>query len=212
MICYYHFRDRNKKLNISSLESTLTEEIVRASHNYFTLNDRINYLIGRNVIRKALKDLNSPYSLSSIAFTEHGKPFIEQGPNFSISHSNDMVVGVFDNTQKVGVDVEFIRPIDWKPYKEFLSIEDANQIESSEDHMESFFRIWTKKESIVKADGRGMSLSFKDIIQNAEYDYTINGNGKMKWHTRHLSIKENYVISVSAPSLPREIEIRSIQF
>ena len=72
---------------------------------------------------------------NNISYNEYGKPYLKNsGVFFNISHCIGLAVCGIDNCE-IGVDVENVR----------------------ESPDETFFRVWTLKESFVKAVGIGIS-------------------------------------------------------
>lgn len=88
-----------------------------------------------------------------------GKPHLADRAPFNITHAGDYAVLAL-SAQTVGVDLERFRPIDWRRIAErfFHPIERAFLASSSEPEKD-FFRIWTLKESYLKAEGTGFSVS-----------------------------------------------------
>ena len=90
-------------------------------------------------------------------YNEHGKPYIEGGPFFSISHCKEAIVVALDD-QPIGIDVEAIRNVDQDLILRTMNEEEQKQIHSNRD----FTRLWTQKEAIVKAQGVGI-VSFEQL-------------------------------------------------
>lgn len=88
----------------------------------------------------------------------HGKPYFQERTEFqfSLSHSGQCVLCALSDAP-VGCDVERIRPFDKRVANRFFSAEENRLLEQAEDKSELFTRIWTCKESYVKAIGTGLS-------------------------------------------------------
>ncbi len=88
-----------------------------------------------------------------------GKPHLADHAPFNITHAGDYAVLAL-SAQSVGVDLERFRPLDWRRITErfFHPEERAFLLHSSEPERD-FFRIWTLKESYLKAEGTGFSVS-----------------------------------------------------
>ena len=52
--------------------------------------------------------INVPCTLEERVSTKSGKPYLENGPFFNVSHSEEYVVFVSDESREVGVDIEKI--------------------------------------------------------------------------------------------------------
>lgn len=119
---------------------------------------------------------------------DNGKP-LSNKCYFNISHSHGVVVLVVDSVP-VGVDIELIRPVE-DDLKRFVTSEEEYIYIKDE---QSFYEIWTSKESLLKAVGTGLKddlkttpgLPIKGIKQYKDNIYYINN---IKY--------QNYIISTS---------------
>jgi 4'-phosphopantetheinyl transferase len=92
--------------------------------------------------------------------TEEGKPYLRSGPSFNLSHSGHLVVLAFGHEGRVGVDVEQVRPLrdlGGLARASFAKDEiDALLALPGDEQIPAFFRIWTRKEAMLKALGCGL--------------------------------------------------------
>lgn len=91
-----------------------------------------------------------------IAVTPLGKPYLPDGPNFSLSHSGSKVV-LLTADHDAGVDVEQIVPY-WEAVARRVFSPREQVWLHSQANDEAFYRLWTGKESIMKALGLGFQL------------------------------------------------------
>lgn len=92
-------------------------------------------------------------------YNEHGKPYIEHGKHFSVSHSGDIaVLAVSDND--IGVDVELPKEANEKVMRRCFTEEEMAFASSSP---KDFALVWTMKESAVKLLGKGLSFPLKNF-------------------------------------------------
>lgn len=81
--------------------------------------------------------------------TKNGKPFFSQIPVFlSVSHSGRWWVCVFSDA-RVGVDIQEMKAMNWEHISRRY-FTPAEQIYCTQEGKTGFFRIWTRKEAIVK--------------------------------------------------------------
>ena len=98
-----------------------------------------------------------------IKIEERGKPYFQDRslPRFSISHSGEYVVCALSK-HEVGCDIQIMEGKDsdrtLKIGKRFFSEREFLDMERAEDPQDYFYRIWTIKESYIKALGEGLSL------------------------------------------------------
>jgi 4'-phosphopantetheinyl transferase len=94
----------------------------------------------------------------------HGKPYIDpqDRPSFNLSHSEGLGLLAIAQTAAVGADIEHIRPSpDLAEIAEttFSSAEAAALARLPDNRRtEAFFAFWTRKEAVMKCDGRGFGL------------------------------------------------------
>ena len=113
-------------------------------------------------------------------YNEHGKPYLEGGPYFSISHCKAGIAVAIDD-QPIGIDIETIRHAN-----EDLVERTMNEQERVGMDDRTFTRLWTQKEAIVKAEGTGI-YSFEQL-------QTILDNGQWTLDTFE---KDNYIYSIA---------------
>lgn len=112
---------------------------------------RMLSLIGWKLL---LDNLEDPSLLSKVAFEGKGKPFIPNSNiHFNISNTKGIVVLAI-HSEPVGVDVERLREPREKIYSRVFCNEEIESISSAED----FTKLWTRKESVVKLFGGGISM------------------------------------------------------
>ena len=109
-------------------------------------------------------------------FGEWGKPSLKYHPNihFSLSHSGDYAICSIGD-RAMGNDIELIKPGHLKVADRFFAKEELDWMRSKPDEDEitrRMFRIWTMKESFLKATGKGISLPLGDfaVVVDEEND------------------------------------------
>lgn len=121
----------------------------------FTLKeDKARCLAAGLLLRYALGD-----RAETLAYNSHGKPYLPDGDIcFNLSHSGDLVVLAVDKDE-LGVDVERIRPHPRAVAQRCFTGEERQWLYAQRDADLAFFTLWTGKESVMKAEGLGFSLS-----------------------------------------------------
>ncbi len=85
------------------------------------------------------------------ALTENGKPFFSDGRVFfSLAHCGNYAVCAVSETD-IGVDIELERNNSARLAQRFFSSEEAEMVANSHSPDEEFCRLWTLKESYIKA-------------------------------------------------------------
>ncbi len=96
--------------------------------------------------------------------TSKGKPYIKGYPrfNFNISHSGIFLAVAISN-RPVGVDIEVIRDVNLKIAQRRFAENEKLFVKDRD----SFFYVWTRKESLTKRDGKSIyeNISTIDVLQ-----------------------------------------------
>ena len=94
------------------------------------------------------------------AFGEQGKPYLPERPglHFSLSHSGEYVLCALADAE-IGCDVETPRKVDLALASRFFHPEEAARLFSlpERERGTAFLRLWTLKESYIKALGLGLA-------------------------------------------------------
>ena len=101
-----------------------------------------------------------------LRFGEKGKPVLngKTGIHFNLSHSGRYVAGVFSD-EEVGIDVEQIRKGQMKVAERFFCPEEYLALQKGKMKKADcyFTELWTRKESYIKAVGKGIALDLSLI-------------------------------------------------
>ena len=114
-----------------------------------------SWLAGRTLLARTL----SPRPLPDIIYGEQGKPAFAKGHPlwFNLSHSGDDIALLMSDEGEVGCDIEVIRPRkNWQALANAvfsMTEHDELEREAPEERLSAFWRIWTRKEAIVKQRG-----------------------------------------------------------
>lgn len=87
-----------------------------------------------------------------------GKPFLEAGPAFSISHSGRLCGCALSHSGEVGFDIQQRTRDAYETAKiaaRFFSDAERQALSAGDDPAKLFYLIWTRKESLVKYHGIG---------------------------------------------------------
>lgn len=145
--------------------------------------DRVRCLCAGMALDAALQTVGLCEKQAVIALGEHGKPYLAEHPrwHFSLSHSGEWAVCALSDAP-IGVDVERYRPLSYLALsRRYFTLAETEQLhECGDEEREAlFFRLWTEKESVLKAIGRGLpalSQCEKFIEQGYRVrSYPLNG-------------------------------------
>jgi 4'-phosphopantetheinyl transferase len=161
------------------MESLSAPERERASHFHFE-NDRRKFIVRSGVRRQLLaKYLNTSAAQIAFKVTTFGKPSLDapydqSGLHFNSSDSGERAVYALTLQRDLGIDIEVLRPLpdaDKLAQRYFSPAELRILLAFSGVAREHyFFRIWSRKEAILKTVGVGLSgnLQRVDVSTPAE--------------------------------------------
>ena len=139
---------------------------------------------------------------------EWGKPFVEDSEiEFNVSHSGDYVLLAFSLGIPVGIDVEKLRGgvAGGEIAKRYFSQNEVDQLLSlpKSEQKQAFFNCWSRKEAMIKAIGKGLSMSLQG------FTVSIGSNVKPallsadkpvwspeKWDLSALNIDKNHAAAL----------------
>ncbi|MEZ2338359.1 4'-phosphopantetheinyl transferase superfamily protein [Mucilaginibacter sp. RCC_168] len=176
---------------------------------YRRWQDRHTSLLGKLLLRHALAQNNLANSLSELYYEDNGRPYLKALPiDFNISHSGNVVICALTFQYRLGIDLEEVLPIDLYDFKNQFNSEEWDYIITSENPLVEFYHYWTMKESIVKADGGGVSklTNFKIINGNQT---TLSGD---QWFTHPVFIENNYKCHVTTQIETPRFKIQKLIF
>jgi len=141
-----------------------SDELLRAERLRVP-NVRQQFTVARAALRTLLGiNLELPPREVPIALSPYGKPEIPGNPlHFNLAHSRSTILVALCRDSAVGVDLEFLdRATDHLEVARtsFTPSESRQiaQLPTLDAQRRAFFDCWTRKEAVVKADGRGLSL------------------------------------------------------
>lgn len=142
------------------LQKHLTFQEVQRAQKYVHIKDRNRFIICRSLIKYLLaKEIGVDISLVRLEEHPDGKPYfpLDRTLFFNLAHAGDCAVVAIGKCE-LGVDIEWINR-DFE-YRDMLSTvfnqTEIEHIQDSKDQCHSFYKLWTRKEAIVKAIGRGI--------------------------------------------------------
>lgn len=102
--------------------------------------------------------VDQPADALRFAYSAHGKPtLLDHALHFNLAHSGTRALLAITRDTPVGVDIEQRRPIASLENLMAMSFTPTEQhaVTSTSDPLTAFFRVWTRKEAIVKCHGEG---------------------------------------------------------
>jgi len=133
----------------------------------------MQFVMARACLRVLLGNLlGLPENEVPITLSAYRKPELSPTNDdtlfFNIAHSRETVLIALCRESRVGIDLEYLdRKTDvLEIARNSFHPNEVTQIEQIADpvaQQAAFFRCWTRKEAVIKADGRGLSLSLSSF-------------------------------------------------
>ena len=177
---------------------------------FFQTTDlKANYIIRKAVMRKLLGlILKRQDSSIKIAYNKFGKPYLKKEKVFfNASSSTHHFSIAISRDFSLGLDIEDISPLQKGVLCEAFTDTEYAYINNSSLR---FYKIWTRKESLLKFDSRGLSID-PSSIEVLEQEIKWNGKNvflKSIYEENHLG---KCMISICFPACNDLVKIRILR-
>lgn len=190
------------------------------THSFLSVNERRNaarfsydidtflFSVRHNLLRIILGGyLNCHPSKIKFNSNHYQKPHIDHPKSniqFNISSSSNRFVAVFCQHHIVGVDIELIRQIeDIKQLSsDYFTIQESAWVNSHPESMleSAFFQLWSKKEALFKAIGKGLNIELNTIDVLSDTPIVYGGN---EWRIISLNLFDDCAgaIAINCPTV-----------
>ncbi|MFD2787220.1 4'-phosphopantetheinyl transferase family protein [Hymenobacter rubripertinctus] len=169
--------------------ATVPVSIQGENARYQRWQDKQAHLFGKLIVRHALHTLGfAGDALSRIVRSPNGRPHLVGNTDFNLTHSGKYILCASGNELRLGVDIEEIRPIDFTHFDDVMTPEQWQEINQSQCPLQQFYALWTVKESVIKADSRGLTIPLKSIVPDKGW---VELDGKA-WYLRPLRLDDQY--------------------
>ena len=157
----------------TACEGWLSAEEIERADRFRRSTSRNQHVVGRGMARRLLGDEAVPPQTICFAEEVYGKPYVIEPDAakqpFNVAHTDGLVMcGVGNHREQwLGVDVERLcRRTDPGLAARYFSrpeVEYLRRCKSESERQNAFLRIWTLKESFIKAIGTGLQTPLADF-------------------------------------------------
>ncbi len=153
------------------------------------------------LLRSALLQNGIPESRQEFVYNKYGKPSLKDDCSFhfNISHCEELAVCA-TATKPIGADAEKIRKFPEHVLRRCFTEREIKFVRESSSPETAFFQLWTLKESLVKATGKGLSYPLKKaefIIENNH----ITVNSEYNLSVLQIIIDKEFICSVCSSNI-----------
>lgn len=160
---------------------------------------RLSHLARQTAVFSANR---SGHALYSFPKDEKGAPLPEDGVYWSISHKKTYVAGVVA-TCPIGIDIEQIKPMKKDMFDRIATKEEWRLFKDPKE--DSFFRVWTGKEAMLKMIGIGYRGISDCCVRAVEDDHTIQMSYLGNIWTIHYFRFDGHMVAI-VPKEKRDIQ------
>lgn len=195
--------------SLARLAALLNPEESSRADRFVQQRDKHHFIVGRALLRLLLAgyfDL-SPSSIQletqqfgklALATSQHPVPL-----HFNLSHSHGLAIYAFTLGHELGVDLEWLRPeiASEEIAGRYFSIREREELLSlpSSARVEGFFNAWTRKESYVKAHGKGLQIPLDsfDVTLAPGEPVILRSADCDRWRIHSFTPGENFTAAVT---------------
>ncbi|MGD9817123.1 MAG: 4'-phosphopantetheinyl transferase superfamily protein [Desulfomonilaceae bacterium] len=217
---------------VKDLQRFLTDEETKF-HRKLKIQKQATQYILRKAITKLLLSQYSKLAPDKVKIfvTSFGKPSLMLSENipkleYNVSHSGEWLLLIFSAEQSVGVDVEVLKndfPAIDIATRFFTCGESRALMECGEPQLvQSFFKIWVRKEAYLKAVGKGLyeplnsfevpMASLQSSVLRAGAAHEFIGDIEGKWFFYDLRIDSQHVGCFVSGFRPHNIKVIDLLF
>lgn len=184
------------------VRNILTHDEYSAAQRFARQRDCSRAMLSRYLLRRLLASkLDVAASAVALEIGEFGKPRLGAGHSieiqFNVSHSGSLIA-ICTANHPVGIDVEVHAPLGdiAALCRDCMSIREQQLIlaQPEEKRSRAFLEIWTRKEAVLKACGRGLSMPLKSISVVDDQDFDQG------WKVVNISSPAGYIAALATPS------------
>jgi 4'-phosphopantetheinyl transferase len=206
---YYAYTDIIQDTNLDSFIAQLSSKNQSKFYTYKRKEDRDLLILSSILLSMHLKDSGiNEHILSDMQYSAEGRPYFAGASfDFSVSHTENCAIVAFSENQRLGIDIEKIKDVDFLHFKNIFSKDEWDQINTSNNKTTAFYSFWTLLESAIKADGRGLSLITSDKILIKNNQVFINGK---QWFSEHKNFDPSISCCITSDKKIEAINLKEV--
>jgi 4'-phosphopantetheinyl transferase len=193
------------------MSQTLSSDEQMRAERFRFAHDRRRYIVAHGMMRAILADYldMTPQQIRFVT-GDYGKPALapDQGQiDFNLSHSEDLAIVACTYNRELGVDIEYMRPldeIDLIAAHFFAPAERAVLLQMAEEQkLQAFYACWTHKEAYIKAIGLGLAMPLDRFVVSLGLDEDARllwvedqPQEQERWQMRALTPPSGYAATI----------------
>ncbi|MBN2046430.1 MAG: 4'-phosphopantetheinyl transferase superfamily protein [Anaerolineaceae bacterium] len=153
-------------LALSSDLSLLSDDERSRAARFLSKQSAAQFITARAYLRRLLsRYLDRTPSALRFGYNPDGKPYSIDDPNvtYNLAHSHGYALFAFALQHPIGVDLEWIDPdLKFQPMAQIVfTMEEQSLLARTPEaeRLEMFYKMWTRKEAVLKAFGSGFNTA-----------------------------------------------------
>ena len=168
------------------------------------------FVVARGVLRTLLGQyLECDPRGIQFLYTQHGKPYLANSDlHFNVSHSDEMAVYAFTRQAQIGVDIEKVENIfKHDVAQRFFSNKEYELLTALDGFTQQrgFYRIWSRKEALIKAVGEGLHIPLASFSVSLEDIEELKFPAENSWHLQSFNVDPAYEAAFAVSPSPTKI-------
>ncbi|MTI26902.1 4'-phosphopantetheinyl transferase family protein [Fulvivirga kasyanovii] len=184
------FKEPLRQRAFSDYLSLLSPELREQNMRYLRWQNRHAHLFGRLLLIEALWHFGIEGDIwGNIMYNDYKRPYLTLTDyDFNISHSGDYVVCAIAKNVRLGIDIEENRKVNLAHFRNIMTPDQWEEINDAGTPFKTFYKYWTIKESVIKADGRGFYIPLDELeVKNN----TVQFDGNL-WFVNEVEYAHGY--------------------
>ncbi|MEM7205746.1 MAG: 4'-phosphopantetheinyl transferase superfamily protein [Planctomycetota bacterium] len=170
---------------LARVRDQLPNHIVERLPDHHDWRDRQMTLLVKLLLREYLvRSGLDPTLLAELTWSASGRPSLPIEGDFSLAHSAGIAVCAATPTGRIGVDVDDRTRQPTEDLGRALSPAERMAVDSAEQPGAELARVWSYKEAVAKADGRGIAVDLERINTFANSNRLVDAT----WHVQPLDL------------------------
>jgi 4'-phosphopantetheinyl transferase len=198
-IFFTSFASQMEQPLFESYLSLLPPDLRERNSRYIHWQNRHSHLLGKLLLLEALKAHGIQADIwDYLAYDPYQRPFLNSYTyDFNISHSGNLVICAIGKNVRLGVDIEENKKINLSNFKNVMTVGQWDEVNKAEDPLKIFYKYWTIKESVIKADGRGFIIPLDQLeVKNNVVQY----EGR-QWFVKDFTFTNAYSAALASDRL-----------
>jgi len=210
LISYLSIDVQITNANFEALKRLIPGSFITKNDRFHKFQDRQRNLFGLLLLMRSWHNLfDESLNLENIKTSKFNRPYLPNSPvDFNISHSGDFVVCVLSADSRVGIDIEQKKDVDLNDFARTMNSDQWTEIHTSNNPLDTFFKYWSMKESVIKADGRGLSIPLTEIILDKD---RVSYDGNL-WHLYPFKIDASHNGCVASNNKINDLQLVKVHW